>query len=504
MAWYRPTASNVNWSTASNWETSSDATISTWGIANALPTVNDYVYLHNRNVILDTNATQSIKAALITNDALTPGINISPLAKISSSAGGLISCSLASRTGSNAIIITASFLTNTTNNLFNTISPALSNSITISGSLTGLSGGYTINHTVGGGTIYNIIGDITAGGFRVINSSVAATTFNVTGNLYSYTGGCIYTNGANSTINLTGSVYYLRPGGNDSKAAIQMAALTTLRITGSVYTGIGQTQPLVATSCAVLDESNALGSITITGNVYSGRNTPGVIVTSAAGSPVVIYGNLYNNIVNGTQAVACSKLTISASSQLSLYTTTNQTSSYASGSISYTYPSVNDVRSGSVYGVAPQYTGLMNTPSVNNVRYGTSVDANLLGTVYIPPTESVRLSVTSSQTNNVNSTGSVIIPLVSDVLLGAFVNTGSTTGSYGTVSDIWNFPSSSLTASGTVGEDIKLSLNTNVGSITGSTLTELNNPNSIYSIAKRLQNIATTSSIIYQFSSSTN
>jgi hypothetical protein len=90
------------------------------------------------------------------------------------------------------------------------------------------------------------------------------------------------------------------------------------------------------------------------------------------------------------------------------------------------------------------------------------------------------------------------------VLLGAFVNTGSATGSYGTVSDIWNFPSSSLTASGTVGEDIKLSLDTNIGSITGSTLTELNNPNSIYPIAKRLQNIATTSSIIYQFSSSTN
>jgi hypothetical protein len=85
--------------------------------------------------------------------------------------------------------------------------------------------------------------------------------------------------------------------------------------------------------------------INVIGNVYAGRNAPGIIVTSNAGPTVTVYGNLYNNEINGVQAVVCSKLIVSASSQLSLYTTANQTSSYASGSISYTYPPVNDVRS---------------------------------------------------------------------------------------------------------------------------------------------------------------
>jgi hypothetical protein len=506
MAWYRPTANNINWSTASNWETSSDATISTWGIANALPTVNDYVYLHNRNVILDTNATQSIKAAVISNAALTPGINISPLAKISSSAGGTISCSLSSRTGSNAIIITSSLYASAS--LFQTFGTQVSNSINISGNLTSIGAGFAINQNVGTSATYNIVGDVMAIGGRSINiaGNTLTSSINIKGNLYvNAAGNCIISNATSTTVllTITGSVYYLRGGGNISQAAILLQGNRNVtNISGSVYSGMGNFTS-TDSPAAIIDKSTTGGSINVIGNVYAGRNAPGIIVTSNAGPTVTVYGNLYNNEINGVQAVVCSKLIVSASSQLNLYTTANQTSSFASGSIPITYPSVNDVRSGVEFGVTPLQTGLMAVPSANDVRYGEPTDTGS-GLCFVPVTESVRLSVTSSQTNNVNSTGSVIIPLVSDVLLGAFVNTGSATGSYGTVSDIWNFPSSSLTASGTVGEDIKLSLDTNIGSITGSTLTELNNPNSIYPIAKRLQNIATTSSIIYQFSSSTN
>ena len=507
MAWYRPTANNVNWSTPTNWETSSDYTISTWGVANTLPTTSDYVYLHNRNVILDTTSTQSIKAALITNEALTPGINISPLSRISSSAGGLISCSLASRTGSNAIIITASLKSSAS--LFTSLAGFSNNNINISGNLTSTAAGFAISHNVGASNTYNIKGYLTAAGGTVI--SIAGNTntqsFNIEGNLYVNAGGyCILSNTttAATILTLTGSVYYTRGGGNTSGAAIFLpSAPNIINISGSIYSGMGNFTSTNVTVPAAIISNTAGGSITIIGDVYAGRNAPGIYATNAAGPTVTVYGNLYNDPINGISAVVSPKLVVSASSQLSIYTTANQTSSYASGSIPITYPSVNDVRSGVEFGVTPLQTGLMNVPSANDVRYGEPTDTGS-GLCFVPVTESVRFGVTSSQTNNVNSTGSVIIPLVSDVLFGAFVNTGSATGSYGTVSDIWNFNSSSLTSSGTVGEDIKLSLDTNIGSITGSTLTELNNPNSIYPIAKRLQNIATTSSIIYQFSSSTN
>jgi len=534
MAWYRPTATNINWSTASNWETSSDATISTWGIANALPTINDYVYLHNRNVILDANATQSIKAALISNDALTPGYNISPTAKISSSAGGLISCSLANCTGSNSINITASWWAGTptataaTALIFQTFTAASRNTINISGSITCLAGSGTtpqnIQHFIFGGpsSSINIIGDIKNDQCTVLYANASFITCSIFGNITNF-GGITYLaqsalNGLSITV--TGSITNLSnsnlttPAYNNS--AISMggggagAAMNGFRIivSGSIISQFSS--PVIWVNSTGIAPT---GSTTIIGDVYAGpfspayiNGTPGTL--NNASQSLTIFGNLYSHPLTGTPAVASPRLILTGSSTITLNQTYGTTSSFATSSANFNtsyYPATTNVRSGSKYGDGTNVsrTGSMIVPSVNDVRYGVPTETGS-GLVFIPVTESVRLGVTSSQTNNVNSTGSVIIPLVSDVLLGAFVNTGSATGSYGTITETWNFPSSSLTASGTVGEDIKLSLDTNIGSITGSTLTELNNPNTIYSIAKRLQNIATTSSIIYQFSSSTN
>ena len=536
MAWYRPTANNINWSTASNWETSSDATISTWGIANALPTVNDYVYLHSRNVILDANATQSIKAALISNDALTPGYNISPTAKISSSAGGLISCSLANCTGSNSINITASWWAGSgitaaiiSESIFQTFTIATRNNINILGNITSFSGNTGASpqnyphFTFGGASSsINIIGNIRNDQGVLLNINAAFITCSIFGNITNF-GGMTYLaqNAFNGlSITVTGSITNLNslnittPSYNNSVISI-----------GGGSTGVAMNGFRIIVSGSIISQFSSpviwvnstgiapTGSTTIIGDVYAGpfspayiNGTPGTL--NNASQSLTIFGNLYSHPLTGTPAVVSPRLILTGSSTITLNQTYGTTSSFATSSANFDpsyYPAITNVRSGSKYGDGTNVsrTGSMIVPSVNDVRYGVPTETGS-GSVFIPVTESVRLGVTSSQINNVNSTGSVIIPLASDVLLGAFVNTSSATGSYGTVSDIWNFPSSSLTASGTVGEDIKLSLDANVGSITGSTLTELNNPNNIYSIAKRLQNIATTSSIIYQFSSSTN
>ena len=206
--------------------------------------------------------------------------------------------------------------------------------------------------------------------------------------------------------------------------------------------------------------------------------------STAVTSLIDIYGNITNN---GTwNTIAAPAFRVTASSLLTVATTSSAgltSSIYQSGS-SFTYPSTNDVRVGTIYGNTNQYSGLMNIPPVNDVRLGTSVNTgSATGSVILPSANDIRLGIPF----DTGSTGLVYIPLRSVVSQSA--NVDNTTGTYTGLEDFWSFGTSSFTAGGT-GKLIQTNLDVNVGSVSASFLTALNDPLTTNPTVKRLQNLA--------------
>lgn len=252
------------------------------------------------------------------------------------------------------------------------------------------SGSPAIVRSSGSGTI-NIIGSLynTSATNNASNTVIfGSANVNVTGNLYvtnTTNSGCISLSSGNITI--TGDIL--------NNASTAVSAPGNLTINGNVTPngGLGvshSTGNLIVNGNVSASVGNAAittstsGTVTVNGTVTASSNAIGL---SSSGTGVVtINGNIVNNS-NGMMAVYASRLNISAAA--------SQTwNMFASGgvarnlltpdqiTVSGTYPSVADVRSGTSYGLGT-YTGTCAMPSYLNVTFGVPVDAGV-GKAYTP------------------------------------------------------------------------------------------------------------------------
>jgi hypothetical protein len=500
--------------------------VATWGTSSQIPTINDDVFLEGNIVRIDSTSINSAVARTIQNRALSPNTalngttpHIYPGIKVSASAGsGYVNVT----TGSTTINITSSII--------------------YSGQGTTSTGTITIT-TGSATTIINISGSIdntfaSTNGTAIFSN--VRITCSVNGNIYTtknVTGAYgIWFNTsttANSLLNITGSITH--------KTSLQTADSYALYMQGTIGGKLNISGNIINdsyTTTTILASNANSAFITITGSIYQNNRSSVIFLTNTAANPITcsINGDVYSNgyasfgfsalyFTGGTQTVllningnlydniAYYNTVIGGTSTLVRFfhsgSRTINTTNFSQATLNPPgtilspgsgLPITSSVRSGSKYGSSLEYSGSMVVPSANNVRYLTLVDTGS-GLVYVPETGSVRSSVTSSQTNNVNSTGSIIIPSSSNVLTGIIFNTGSV-GTYASIDQYWNTSSAVVSQTDSIGYVLSSSLNVPFGSITGSIMSDLSNLNTTSNTVKRMQNIATTSSTNYQFSSS--
>lgn len=211
--------------------------------------------------------------------------------------------------------------------------------------------GQCISSSGGGGSVLNIVGNVTAVGGATINAFFP--TVNITGNLI---------------------------GGGS--AALNILSGQTVVVTGNV-TGSGSSPAI---------SSSANMNLTVNGTVTATAAQP-AISSTATGANVVVNGNLVNNI-NGMMAVYSSRLQISPAANQTWYMTTSggaDRTLYTTGLMppSGGYPAVGDVRSGVSYG-AGLYTGTCVIPAANTVALGVPVDTTF-GTAVLPITVATQM-----------------------------------------------------------------------------------------------------------------
>lgn len=214
------------------------------------------------------------------------------------------------------------------------------------------------------------------------------------------------------TINISGSVNAASANGIVSTTANTTTIIGNVNGASSVFAGISYT---------------GAATLTVRGTVTAGTGNAGIVSTSTSATTTV-FGNLVNT--NGMMAFYGPELLIGSGS----LTTWQFTTTTGTDRTLYTLNQIGD------------------QPSTSNVRQGiTYASGSLTGTMAVPPSGSVALGVPID-----NTTGSAVLnpTYVSD--------------------EIWNQPTSTLTASGSIGERIK---NTATVSSTGAQIIALTGGN---------------------------
>jgi hypothetical protein len=272
---------------------------------------------------------------------------------------------------------------------------------------------YNIITNSAGGSI-RVTGDVRGGGsfFNGISNTGANVLITVTGSVIG-AGNVAYgisNVGLNSTIIISGSVL----GGTSTAAGIALATnVSTLIVTGSV---IGS-----STAAAIIN--SVASTIDVTGSVASGIGGSGV-TTSGAGilriigpisssivfpgiqststGQVFLTGPFYN--VNNRNAVFAQNLQLISGSTT---TWTFDTETYAEQRTLYTqnwpgnFPSISNVRQGTVFGDINQFTGTVAIPPTGSVLRGVPV-GNTTGSASFNVN-----NVWSVLTSNLTTTGSL-------------------------------------------------------------------------------------------------
>lgn len=220
---------------------------------------------------------------------------------------------------------------------------------TMTGNLTGSTTTASVaayTHSSSGTT--NIVGNITGGTSGGIGASVAAGVVNVTGNVLGGGGGnqCYGINYLSGSLTITGNV----TGGTQIYSyGILAAASLTLVVTGDLIPS--------ATTPAIGTVGTGSGTTTIlhTGNIQA----------STAG--IIPYGGSHKYLFHATNAQQHSYYTNNSGTpgvSRSLYT----------GGVNLGQPIAANVRSGTTYGAASEYTGTLAVPSPSLVAIGVATD----------------------------------------------------------------------------------------------------------------------------------
>jgi hypothetical protein len=172
------------------------------------------------------------------------------------------------------------------------------------------------------------------------------------------------------TINYNGPVI-----GNNTPGIGLQGGPMTLNITGSIST-VGIASGLF---------SSIASTITVSGSITAGTAAPGLQSTSTAAT-LRVTGPLISN--NNFNAVYSPKIQIISNStpyyEFQSDSYNNKDIIFYDASYTASLPTQANVRSGSLYGGANEFSGSMIVPSSSNVRYGVPVD-NTTGSATLTP-----------------------------------------------------------------------------------------------------------------------
>jgi hypothetical protein len=235
--------------------------------------------------------------------------------------------------------------------------------------------------------------------------NASSGTVNYTGNVIgigsgggSGTAGIL--NSSSGTVNIVGNVTGVSSGNGDSPA-VRCTGSGAVNITGNVYG-----TPTLVVGSAVTAINISAGTLTVTGNLVAGAaavngccilcsSTTGSVVingdvTAAAAVaiasstpyiaiPLTVYGNLIASS-NGVTPVAFPKTLIHATTAMYQTYRINTAGvagvarSLYTGGVNLGQPATGDVRLGTAYGAASEYTGTLAVPSPTLVAIGVATD----------------------------------------------------------------------------------------------------------------------------------
>jgi hypothetical protein len=415
---------NGNWSSPSTWD----------GLT-TVPTSADDVYANGRTVTIDVSPTVlSIRNGSASGIAAGGGFALNSGVTLTATSGGfvgsvsglvtfsVVSPASATITGNVSAVsstTTAAIQNNGTGTLYvngsvscpnNSIGIAIRNNSSGTIQVTGNSVGGSVGQNSGGSCINNssgvfkVIGDVTAGvGNGYACQNISSGRFEVTGNATGSANG--FAAMGNSGI---GDVYVTGTAtGGSATPAIQNLSTGTVTFTGTATAGAG----------AVALSNSSSGTFTHSGSAIASSSTP-AISSAASGifyatGPFIgtAQGVIANQAIRWRwiQAVGSSYMTAvnsTATGYKNLYTADSTLSN--SGQ-----PGISSVRLGTIYGPNSELTGTLAMPLPSQVYIGAPVD-NTVGTA---------------------------------ALNGA---------------DIWNYPISGITTSGSIGERLKTAATVNV------------------------------------------
>lgn len=316
-------------------------------------------------------------------------------------------------TVNNNLTITADFYPGTLSTSLFTV-PALSpNQVTFIGNApgdfvgSGSSNPALINMT-GTGTL-NYTGNIRAtnrdAAGRGIQSGVGST-INFTGNIlgsrassqHSFTNSQGIACASGTILNFVGSITAAETG--IWNRGISTAANAIINITGDVNGGVGTDAGRTNYGLYLIG-----GTVIMTGNVYAGANSPGIVGGADNTTVVRLTGNLYN-WTDGTSAAIVRYLFLESNNMQWNFKKNDLTNNilYTPG-VNTGHPAEANVRSGVIYGPTNNLTGTCAVPPAGAVSLGVPVD-NTTGTAYLSGND-ISAAVWDTQTTNLSASGSI-------------------------------------------------------------------------------------------------
>jgi hypothetical protein len=428
--------SSGNWSNAAIWSGS------------IIPTASDDVFANSQSIYIDTD----IAVITLRNSATTGvtegglfflnnGVNVNisnsiikagsgtSLIVISQSNAASMNCptmTLASGFGAFVVMQTSSSLNYTGSvqnpNVGGGISHGSTGILNLSGSVTTNFSNGNIGISISNGGTLNVVGNViggTAATQQTILAQSPSCSINVIGNVIGGTGNAAVaivlgqnTGNGNISLKVNGNVI-----GNGSAGISAAFGFSNIVITGSLIdngasayidTSFGAGSNLTVSgsvigsraAAATINKTTAGGNITVIGPVYAGLSAGGI---AAAAGNVFATGPFYN--VNNRNAVYAPIFQLISGSTP---TWTFDTETYGEQRTLYTadypgnFPSSTDVRQGTVFGNTAQFTGTVAIPSTGSVLKGVPVD-NVTGSASFT-TQNVWNTPTSSLTAS-NSLG---------------------------------------------------------------------------------------------------
>ena len=452
-----------NWSNSAIWSGS------------LIPTSADDVFTNNQIVFIDTNATirsirNSATGSAVASAAQANCFYLNNGVTLTANDGGVIG-SVVNTTFFPTIIVSgsssATIIANITSSLNYGCAIIIQNgaSLTITGSVTpGTTDTQPQQRTIISSSTgsLRISGSIFNAGGTYFGSTIwvtAATSTAVNGNIFgssNVSGFYTIQNDSTGTVTITGSV---NGAAGSATAVIGNLSTGTIIVTGSVSAGsVGpgilnnSTGTIIVTGSVTASvggygiSNTVAGTTLITGSVAASRNASGVILTGAGllriqgpisastvfpGIQSTSTGNVFLTgpflNVNNRNAVYAQNLQLISGStptwQFDTETYGGTKILYTSGAVAG-YPSASNVRSGTVYGDANQFTGTVAIPAASNVIRGALVDATTGSASFT--TQNVWSYATASMTAS-NSIGARLRNIATVATDAALITTKGTT-----------------------------------------------------------------------------